>query len=145
MKRMNIAFAAFVAAAFLSGCGQESGPGDGTIVLDERVFIQQVTEITMEMDNFVGQTVRYEGLFGTISSSITGREHNWVIRLMVCCDPLGEPIGFFVDIGEREPFPNDTWVEVTGVLEAYLGFGFRVPQLEVIEIREVTPGNAHVW
>ena len=145
---MKLIFMVLLAVLFLPGCSRSGGNArtgnDGTITLGERLFVNQIVQILMEPDAFLGQTIRYEGLFRTLFWTSTGQYHDVVIRLKVCCDPDGEPIGFEVRMGDRERFAENTWVEVTGVLKADYSFGRRAILLDVVNIQERQFGNALV-
>ena len=97
-----------------------SDRNDGAIIeIGERFFVTQMHQIILNLDRYLGRTIRYEGIFFTNNWDMTGEDYHFVIRhTFGCCGDDGM-IGFEVLLNGIEPFPDDTWVEVTGVLELY--------------------------
>ena len=128
----------FVVVLLLVGC---SGRND-VIVIEEESFIAQVSELQMNPSEYVGRTVRYEGMFRTIYSFLTGEQQHQVIRYMFGCCGIDGVIGFEVYLGNIEPFSDYAWVEVIGVLELHELF-LRIAATSVIELYE--RGAEVVW
>ncbi|MCL2856943.1 MAG: hypothetical protein FWE19_04360 [Oscillospiraceae bacterium] len=91
---------------------------DGDILyIGERFFLTQINQIFMNRERYLGRTIRYEGMF--YSMHWEEYTYHFVIRnTHGCCGPDGM-IGFDVALGEFDPFPDNTWVEVTGVLDEF--------------------------
>jgi len=106
---------AFALALILAACGpgEES---DNTLVIGDRFFVTQIMDIFMNPRIHVGRTIQYEGLFRTLVW-VTGNDNFAVIRYTIgCCGE--EPIGLRILLPDgMEPFANDAWVRVTGILE----------------------------
>jgi len=135
MKKVLIVL---ILVLLLAGC---SG-SDDVMEISERFFITQMTEINMNADEYVGQTIRYEGVFQTMNWSATGEEYHMVIRYILgCCGDDGF-IGYEIYLGDTEPFPDDAWVEVTGVLEWYEVGGMRFLRVMATSIREMDQRGA---
>jgi len=115
MKRL---FAVFMIVLLLAGCSSPNSPDDVDILeIGERFFVTQIEQIFIDTETYLGRTIRYEGMF--FSSHWEGEDFHYVIRhTFGCCGDDGM-IGFEVMLNGIEPFPDDTWVEVTGVLEEY--------------------------
>ena len=131
MKKIVLLFALLL---LLSGCSSDS---DTIVEVPERFFITQITDIHMNADENVGRTIRFEGMFQTIYWPATGEYYHWVYRYVFdCCGNDGE-IGFEVYLGDSEPFADDAWVEVTGVLEWYEVGAHRLLRVSATSIREM--------
>ena len=133
MKRILILFAVIV---FLIGCSDSDG--DGVVEIRDRFFITQVMDIHINADEYVGRTIRYEGIFLTTHWAATGEDYHQVIRYVDDCCGDGGIIGFMIYLGDIEPLPDDAWVEVTGVLEWFEIGGFRFPRLAAVSVTEMS-------
>jgi len=135
---MKIILFSVMMILLLAGCA-ESAPGDSgednVHTLDERFFGTQILEIFQNQDDFLGRTIRYEGIFSnfdmlTESVFIVYRYEDG------CCGP--EPVGLEVFLDDIAPFPDDTWVEVTGVLSRFERGGQIGMRLNVTSLIETT-------
>ena len=86
------------------------------ITIGERFFVNQMMEIFMNYNQYLGRTLQFEGIFQTYSWN--DNDFHLVIRYMLgCCSPE-EMIGFEILMDENfGVFEDDAWVEVTGVLD----------------------------
>lgn len=86
-------------------------------VIRENFFVSMITDIFMNMSDYKGKTIQYEGFVLPITEEAYGEgpEKFAVVRIAVCCGPDDMPIGFSC-IGKDAP-PENTWVRVTGVLQ----------------------------
>ena len=105
----------------LTACGGGDGDPDDIIEIPERFFATMINAIRINADEYVGRTIRYEGMFRSFYWASTGEHIHWVLRDRVdCCGAHEEgPPGFEVYLGDIEPFAHNAWVEVIGVLEWY--------------------------
>jgi len=136
MKKILILLVLVV--ALLAGCSG-GGNGDGDIVeISERFFITEMMHINRNAEEYVGRTVRYEGMFRTLHWAATGEDYYMVLRhVMDCCGDDGI-IGYEIYLGDIAPLPDDAWVEVTGVLEFYeVGGGMQFLRVVATSIREM--------
>jgi len=101
------------------------------IVIGERFFVNQMFEIFLNHQQYIDRVVQYEGLFRTIEWN--GLDFYIVYRYMLGCCGEEERIGFEVVMDGFEPFADDAWVEVVGVLDTDDGFLV----LRVISITEM--------
>ena len=108
----------------------------GVLEIGERFFVTQMNQILMNRERYLGRTIRYEGIF--LTTQWEDYTYHFVIRhTFGCCGDDGM-IGFDVDLGGREPFPDDTWVEVIGVLDEFqFGEWHAIPIINVISIVEM--------
>ena len=109
-------------------------------VIRENFFVQMITDIFMNMGDYRGKTIQYEGFVLPITAENFGEgpEKFAVVRIAVCCGPDDMPIGFAC-MGKDAP-PENAWVRVTGVLqERDLGNGDPpYPYLDVQELEVLT-------
>ena len=133
MKKILILL--IVAILLLTGCGSDRN--EDIVELEERFFIAQFTHINQNADDYIGRTVRYEGLFRTIHWHATGEDYHMIVRLTEgCCSPEGV-MGFEIDLGNISPFADDAWVEVVGELEWYMVDDVRFLRLVATSVTEL--------
>jgi len=134
MKRI---FAIGIALMILTGCAALGGTEDDVFEISERFYAMQFMEIFMDSDAFIGRTIRYEGMFGTIELPL--REDNFYVvyrNILGCCGPEG-PLGFELYLNDIEPLPDGAWVEVSGILERFEVDGQNFLRLDVISLVEM--------
>ena len=92
------------------------------IEIKERMFATQVNDVYVNSKDYLGKTIKYEGVFKL--NKIFKTEHNTVIRYGPggCCGNDAN-IGFVVkwekeNASKKYPNLND-WVEVIGILKEY--------------------------
>lgn len=85
------------------------------LVIADMFFAQQMHDIFLNPGQYLGQVIRYEGVF---LSAEWNDEMFFAVAQNVpsCCSPDGM-LGLEILLEDREPFEDDAWVEVTGVLE----------------------------
>jgi len=139
MKKLLIVLILLV---LLVGCS-DSGSGDGDIIeIGERFFVTQITDINMNASNYIGRTIQYEGVFRSLSWAATGEDYYMVIRnTLGCCGDDGV-VGYEVYLGDIEPFSDNAWVQVTGVLEWYEVGDMRFLRVVATSIREMDERGA---
>ena len=99
----------------ISGCSNS----DEVIEISERFFVQQISDISFNYNEFRGRTIRYDGIFRATTSPETGELIHIVYRYVLgCCGPEGI-IGFEVDLGAINPLADEAWVQIEGVLESF--------------------------
>jgi uncharacterized membrane protein YcgQ (UPF0703/DUF1980 family) len=87
---------------------------DYIIVLSDPNFAFQIQEIQWNRYDFLGRTIRFEGMF--LSSFWEGETVYFVARIQSGCCGMH---GFEVYLNEFSRFEDETWVEVTGILEEF--------------------------
>ncbi|MCL2238753.1 MAG: hypothetical protein FWC07_02235 [Defluviitaleaceae bacterium] len=87
---------------------------DYIIVLSDPDFTFQIQEILWNRYDFLGRTIRFEGMF--LSSFWENETVYFVARIQGGCCGMH---GFEVYLNEFSRFEDETWVEVTGVLEEF--------------------------
>lgn len=131
MKRLSFLMALLL--LFLSGCaggaGQATAPvppdwqeAEELIEISEKLFIAQTNDIYINTDDYIGKTIKYEGLFKSYTGG-SGAAYYYVIRYGPgCCGYDGEA-GFEVAWDGALP-EEDDWCEAVGVLEEYEQNGY---------------------
>ena len=104
----------------------ENGANDKTVTaqindvvqIREKMFIAQTNDIYVNKKDYLGKTIKYEGIFKTTVWETGGKEYCNVVRFGPGCCGFDAPVGFEVDWNKDYPKEND-WVEAVGVLEEY--------------------------
>jgi uncharacterized membrane protein YcgQ (UPF0703/DUF1980 family) len=96
-------------------------PNKGIIEIKERMFATQVNDVYLNADDYLGKTIKLEGLFKQDEGY--DKTYSFVIRYGPggCCG-LDANVGFEVVWAEEQakPYPKiDSWVEAVGVLKTY--------------------------
>ncbi|MDR3229874.1 MAG: hypothetical protein LBT65_00390 [Synergistaceae bacterium] len=83
----------------------------------EKMFIQQCNDIYLNPDEYLGRTVRLEGIYEEEADEESGGTFRYVIRRGPGCCGNDGVAGFEVLFdGTPPPAPND-WVEAVGTVE----------------------------
>lgn len=114
-------FILLAVALLLGGCSGSSDDitvgEDGVIDIGERLFVTRITDIRLNADHYLGQSIRLEGMFSGVFWGPTENYYHFVTRRSYgCCGDDGS-VGFEIYLGDFDPLPDNSWVEVTGVLE----------------------------
>jgi len=137
MKNMFTSFILLIVLTLGVGCtGSDVDPGNEVHEITERFFAMQFFEISINTEEFLGRTIRYEGMFITHYWEYTDEYFHLVYRYTEgCCNPV-EPLGLEVYLDGIDPLPDGAWVEVTGILERF-DYGFlRLAVTSLIEKEE---------
>lgn len=90
----------------------------GVVEIKEKMFIAQTNDIYINPEDYLGKTIKYEGIFDPYEYEETGMTYYYVIRYGPGCCGYDANAGFEVIWSGDYPNIND-WVEVIGVLEEY--------------------------
>ena len=116
---------------------QEDIPLDNMLIIDERLFVARFIDIIHNPERYIGRIIQYEGMFGAFPYSEGGGYHYVVYRYTEgCCTP-SEMVGFEILLDDHTVFPNNTWVEVTGILEELEYWGETFIVVRPISINEL--------
>jgi len=112
---------------------------ENIVYIGERFFATQIHEILyLNTDEYIGRTIRYQGMFWAFHWDETGSNHFYVTRYTYgCCGDYDSSIGFELHLNRTQPLPDGAWVEVTGVLEESDGDGLQHVRLRVISLIEL--------
>ena len=95
---------------------------DDIVEIRERMFIAQLNDIYFNHNDYLGKTIKYEGMFTASTWEEMGQTYYHVYRQSPgCCGADGQA-GFEVvwPDGSNESFPNENdWCEVVGTLDNY--------------------------
>jgi uncharacterized membrane protein YcgQ (UPF0703/DUF1980 family) len=109
----------------------ETGASSGEIVeIKEKMFIAQTNDIYYNPDEYLGKTLKYEGIFSVYEVPETGAKYYSVIRFGPGCCGIDANAGF--EVAWRNEYPKqDEWVEVVGELEKYEEDGYQYLRLDL--------------
>lgn len=89
------------------------------IDINEKMYVTWINEIYTNTDNYLGKTIRLEGMYTAETVEETNKSYYYVYRQGPgCCGNDGSMCGFEFTFDGTMPKEND-WIEVTGVLERY--------------------------
>ncbi|MCL2009004.1 MAG: hypothetical protein FWG71_00470 [Synergistaceae bacterium] len=117
MKYMKITGLVFLAAV-LSSAVLVTGANEGKVIeIRDRMFIQQSNDVYINVGEYLGKTVRLEGIYSKFTNEDGRDPISYVYRKTPgCCGDDGK-MGFMVLLdGVPAPEP-DAWVEATGKVE----------------------------
>jgi len=104
------------------------------VEIGEKMFIAQVNDIYLNSDDYLGKTIKLEGVF----KQSTGEEpYYFVIRYGPGCCGNDGLVGFEVawDKEKAKPYPaEDSWVEAKGVLKSYEEEGFQLSYIDLTSL-----------
>ena len=105
----------------------EPSSGDA-FEIKEKLFIAQTNDIYYNADDYLGKTIKYEGIYKAYSWEEDNLIYYYVIRYGPgCCGNDGEA-GFEIVWNGEHPNEDD-WVEAIGVLEEYEEDGYKYLRL----------------
>ncbi len=119
---------------------QPTATADATnpdLLIKEKMFIAQVNDVYLNLKDYLGKTIRLEGMFFAIPYEPTNSTLFLVIRYGPgCCGNDGQ-IGFEVawDDGVFVAPADNSWVEATGVLDEYEESGNMYARLRLTGLR----------
>ena len=93
-------------------------PTGDVIEIKEKMFVAQTNDVYYNPEDYLGKTLKYEGLFDAYDDPSNGQTYYAVIRYGPGCCGIDLNAGFEVKWNDDYPKPND-WVEAVGVLEEY--------------------------
>ena len=117
---MRNALLVFIICLFaLTGCSDNIAAQTSDIMeIREKLFVAQTNDIYMNAADYLGKTIKYEGIFLADEYPDSDDKFYSVTRYGPGCCGLDGVVGFEI-IWDGE-YPNDNdWVEVIGILEEY--------------------------
>lgn len=123
MKRKIAAVLGIYLAGTLIGCGRNAATGTAMDVdidltaLSSTMVYSEVFNMLYEPEDYIGKTVRMEGLFSTYHSETTGKDYYSCIieDATACCSQ-----GLEFALTEGYSYPKEgTLIEVVGVFDTY--------------------------
>jgi len=129
--------AIIMALLLLAGCTSSAGEAEDSVFeISERFFSTQFVEIFLNVDDFIGRTIRYEGIFEEFNNA-SGEHFYVVFRYIVGCCGIEGHLGLELILNDIEPLPDGTWTEVSGILAMHEEGGQSVLRLDVISLVEL--------
>jgi uncharacterized membrane protein YcgQ (UPF0703/DUF1980 family) len=114
---------------------------EGEVInIGEKLFIAQMNDIYLNTSEYLGKTIRYEGVYTEYTAPDTGIKYRSVIRYGPGCCGIDGNSGLEVSWSSKTnmttgtPKPND-WVYVSGALREYEENGQWYLQLQLDEIK----------
>ena len=126
MKRLILLIVLLVMpCALLAGCGSGAENSGAAVSFDveirEKMFVTQMNEIYVNVDDYLGKSIKLEGMFMSTYYEPTDSIYCMVMRNGPGCCGTDGVVGFEVIFDEnttKTPKDND-WVEAIGTLEWY--------------------------
>jgi len=104
---------------------------DGDVIeIKENLFIAQTNDIYINTEDYLGRTIKYEGIFDYYFWEEADTTYYYVIRYGPGCCGYDGTAGFEVIWDGDYPEQND-WVEAIGVLETYEENGMQYLRLQL--------------
>jgi uncharacterized membrane protein YcgQ (UPF0703/DUF1980 family) len=109
--------------------------------IKEKMFIAQTNDVYLNPEDYMGRTIKLEGIFKSYAIEEYGAAYCFVVRYGPgCCGNDGNA-GFEVawDGTSETPYPEeDAWVEATGVLKSYDedGYPYLYLSLSSLDVKE---------
>jgi uncharacterized membrane protein YcgQ (UPF0703/DUF1980 family) len=100
----------------------ESAAEADVIEIKEKMFVAQSNDVYYNVEDYLGKTLKYEGIFQEFTDGENGQTYYSVIRYGPGCCGIDANCGFevcWVNNSEAEYPKQNDWVEVLGVLELY--------------------------
>ena len=126
MKKIIILL--MICTGVLAGCKKEE-----VVQIDDKMFLEQVNDIYINPDEYLGKKIKYEGIFEQHEVADGEQDYTAVFRYGPgCCGDDGV-VGFEV-LWDKEYPQTDDWVEVVGKLVNNDEGGYQRLQLELDEL-----------
>jgi uncharacterized membrane protein YcgQ (UPF0703/DUF1980 family) len=121
MKTLSMGIAALSFAAAAGVMFAQTNSGAKIVEIKEKMFIAQTNDVYLNPDDYLGKTIRLEGLFKSENYTKGGKTYCFVIRYGPGCCGYDGSAGFEIAWeGNARSYPKqDEWVEAIGVLKQY--------------------------
>jgi uncharacterized membrane protein YcgQ (UPF0703/DUF1980 family) len=93
-----------------------------TVVITEKMFIAQVNDVYLNAEDYLGKTIKLEGIFKSEQYYDDEEPYRFVLRYGPGCCGTDGNAGFEVrwDENKTQSYPTaESWVSATGVLKLY--------------------------
>ncbi len=123
MKKVITAFLLALMLFAVVSCSSPSGDDtpeqSSEIHITDDIYCETINHIHINYEEYLGQTVRLEGVYSIYHDESNGNTYNYVFRSGPgCCAYDGAVCGFEFVYDDALPEEGD-WIEVTGVLDAH--------------------------
>ena len=96
---------------------------EADVEIKEKLFIEQINDIYLNPDDYMGKTIKYEGVFEAFEYEPPDRSYYYVVRYGPGCCGTDGVVGFEIVWDGEYPDYND-WVEVVGIIEPFDEYGY---------------------
>ncbi len=140
----NLFIAAIIPALVILLCVTSCTKKGNTEIIEigDKFFITQVNDIYLNADDYLGKTIKLEGVF----KQSTGEEpYCFVIRYGPGCCGNDGLVGFEVawDKEKDQTYPaDDSWVEAEGVLKSYEEEGYQLSYIDLTSLNVLAKRGA---
>ena len=125
-----------------SGSFQEVSGKKVDIEITDNFFIEQTNDIFLNLKDYVGKTVRMEGLIYTYIDEDENTGYAVVRNSPGCCGNDGLA---GLDIKYDGEYPEEnTWVQIEGVIEKQKIHAETIPIVKITSMKETEPGKTFV-
>lgn len=122
----------------------EQPENNDIIEIKEKMFIAQTNDIYFNPVDYLGKTIKYEGIFNVYEALETGARYYSVIRYGPGCCGDDAYAGFEV-IWDKDYPQQEDWVEAIGILKEYEENGYQYLRLELSSLTVLpTRGEEYV-
>jgi len=106
--------------------------------IKEKLFATQINDVYTNYQDYLGKTIKYEGVFDQeLSSFESGKTCSYVVRYAPGCCPGQDRRASGFEVVWDQPYPEEgKWVEAEGRLEPYEGNGFWALRLALTSLTE---------
>jgi zinc transport system permease protein len=118
-KKLTAASAVIIVLFVSVSCARDT---DGVIQIRERYFTEQVNNVYLNPDEYMGKTIKLEGIFTMEQNEYWPDPYYMVYRNGPGCCGVDGVVGFEVSWtgNKRQKYPkDDSWVEAVGTVSKY--------------------------
>ena len=98
------------------------------VEIKDKLFVEQVNDIYLNLEDYEGKTIKYEGVFEIYEYEPPDRTFCYVVRYGPGCCAMDGIVGFEIVWDGDYPKFND-WVEVAGTVEPFHEQGFETVRM----------------
>jgi putative membrane protein len=99
---------------------QKADSGDEIIDITEKMYVLYINEIYINAEDYIGKTIRVEGMYTSEYYEPTDTTYYYVYRVGPgCCGNDGSMCGFEFSWDGADTLTENDWIEVVGVLDSY--------------------------
>jgi hypothetical protein len=140
------------AAIPAEGARKKAAPGEIDLEIREKMFIAQTNDVYLNPEDYLGKTIKLEGLFKIDQYVGAEKEYCFVLRYGPGCCGNDGSAGFEVAWGSPQAYAGpetvntlpsgpaypvvDAWVEAVGVLDTYEEDGYPYIYLDLLSLTE---------
>lgn len=121
---------------------EASAKTEKVIEITDNYFIEQTNDIFINLEDYIGKTVKFEGLIYSYEDTEGNTYYAVVRNTPGCCGNDGLA---GLDIRYDKEYPKEnTWVEVEGIIEEEMLDETKIPAVKVSSMQEKEEGTTFV-